>query len=149
MDKEIIISKLLHKYKGLKVNMNWGEVGLFYNPEDKLKKGIYLLTFKENDGENDKSSNLNRKDTFRLNLGISKKTFIKLFGYIPKRPLAGEIIDMDYDFTKKNIIMPHPIYAWMAWICVINPDEEKFKELLPLIDEGYNLAIEKYKKKKL
>jgi hypothetical protein len=142
------IQIITNKYSGLVVNKNWGEIGLFYNPENKLKKGVYLLTFKEKDGSNDKSSNLNRnKDLYRLNLGISKETFIKLFGCIPSRPQAGKVIDMKYDFTLENTIMPHPVYGWMSWIGVINPTESTFKTILPLIDEGYKLCIKKYNKR--
>ena len=56
------------------VDHNWGEMGVFYNPGKKLPKGIYILTFKEKDGPNDKASNVDRKGVFRLNLGISKTT---------------------------------------------------------------------------
>jgi hypothetical protein len=145
--KEEIFKELQSKYSGLVLNQNWGETGLFYNPDLKLKKGIYLLTIKEKDGNNDSSSNLNRVDHFRLNIGISKPTFMKMFGRIPVRPSAGEIINMDYDFSAVDKIMPHPVYGWMAWICVINPSSETFKTLIPLINEGYKLALEKYSKK--
>ncbi len=37
-----------------------------------------------------------------------------MFGYIPKRPGVGQIVDMDFDFTKLDIVMPHPIYSWMG-----------------------------------
>ncbi len=138
----------MDQYTGLIVDQNWGETGLFYNPEKKLKKGIYLLTLKEKDGENDRASYLDRnKESYRLNLGIKKQTFIDLFGLIPSRPTAGNIVDMDYDFSKTDTILPHPIYSWMAWICVINPTKKTFEKLLPLIAEGYQLCLEKYKKK--
>jgi hypothetical protein len=149
VSKKKIVETIISQFPGLVVNENWGETGLFYNPHGKLKKGIYLLTFKDKDGKNDKSSNLDREDTYRLNLGISKETFIKLFKRLPKRPPAGNIVDMEYDFTAIDTIMPHPIYSWMAWVCVINPSAETLKKLMPLIEEGYNLAISKYKKKKL
>ncbi len=147
MTKDQIIEEVQNNFNGLVKNTNWGEVGLFYNPVNKLSKGIYLLTFKEKDGANDKSSNTDRNGVFRLNLGISKETFFELFGERPKRPKAGQIIDMPYDFAVLNEIMPHPIYGWMSWICVLNPTKETFKKLFPLIEEGYNLALKKYEKK--
>lgn len=148
LSKEEIIKIVLGRHKGLVINQNWGETGIFYNPENKLKKGIYLLTFKEKDGENDVSSHLNRGGHYRLNLGISKDTFMRLFGNIPARPKAGGVVEMDYDFSQSDTVIPHPIYAWMAWVCVINPSENTFKKLLPLIDEGYKLALDKYNRKK-
>ena len=144
-----ILRIIKEKFNGLEINTNWGETGLFYNPEGKLKKGIYLLTIKEKDGANDKASNLNREGVFRLNLGVSKTTFIELFGEIPTRPPAGGIINMDYDFTKQNTLMPHPVYGWMSWLCVLNPGADTFEGMLPLIEEGYDLALKKYAAKKL
>jgi len=146
-----IIQITQKNHPGLLKNTNWGELGLFYNPEEKLKIGIYLMTFKEKDGEHDSASKLDRGGLYRLNLGISKETFIKIFGTIPKRPRAGEVITMDieFDFTKIDTIMPHPVYGWMSWISVINPSQKTFEMLKPLIAEGYKLAVEKYKRKKL
>lgn len=147
MTKEYIIKYVLNTYPGMIVNQNWGETGIFYNPEHKLQKGVYILTFKEKDGANDNSSKLNREGIYRLNLGISKTTFCSLFGKIPKRPAAGKTIDIDYNFTQLNQILPHPVYCWMSWICVLNPDEQTFEKLKPLIDEGYQQAVEKYQKR--
>ena len=78
----------------------------------------YLDRIKEKDGENDKSSNLNRQNVFRLNLGISKESFLALFGEKPKRPKAGCVIDLPFDFSKLDEIMPHPVYGWMNWIFI-------------------------------
>jgi len=52
LTKQQILDKIQNQFSGLAVNQNWGETGLFYNPELKLKKGIYLLTIKEKDGAN-------------------------------------------------------------------------------------------------
>lgn len=147
MTTDEIIQEVQNSFNGLVKNKNWGEVGLFYNPENKLSKGIYLLTFKEKDGANDKASSVNREDVYRLNLGISKESFCQLFGNKPKRPTAGQIIDMPFDFTELNKIMPHPVYCWMSWIFVLNPTKETFDKLFPLIEEAYNMALKKYEKK--
>ncbi len=61
-----------------------------------------------------KNSYLSRKGIYRVNMGIRKKTFTELFGAVPKRPSKGGIVDMNYDFTTLDKILPHPVYAWMA-----------------------------------
>ena len=81
-------------------------------------------------------------------MGIRKYTFFKMFGNIPKRPAKGCVVDMDYDFSSINKVMPHPVYAWMGWIRILNPSEENFEKLKPLIEEAYNYANEKYLKRK-
>ncbi|AWW27432.1 DUF6194 family protein [Acetobacterium carbinolicum] len=127
---------------------SWGEKGIFYNPNHALKRGVYVLTVKEKDGANDKGSNLNRDGIFRVNMGLRKQTFLELFGSIPARPAAGEVVKMEYDFTLLDTILPHPVYAWMGWISILNPSEDTFEKLKPLIEESYAFATEKFKKRK-
>lgn len=127
---------------------SWGEQGIFYNPQYALKRGVYVLTIKEKDGTNDKASNLNRDNVFRVNVGIRKSSFNKLFGDIPKRPAASGIVDMEYHFAVLDKIIPHPVYAWMGWISVLNPSVQTFEILKPLIEEAHQFSKEKFSKRK-
>jgi hypothetical protein len=149
MEKEKIIEQILNNYLDLKVDNNWGEKAIFYNPEDIFAKGAYMLTFKENDGKNDSASFLNREGIYRLNLKISHKSFIDLFKYIPNRPKAGEVVDTKHDFTKINELMPHPVYGWMTWVCVLNPTNETVEMLFKegLIEDAYQAAIKNIEKR--
>lgn len=125
---------------------SYGETSVFYNPNMRWKRGIYVLTIKEKDGPNDKASNLNRDGIYRVNLGIRKETFIKLFDQLPARPKAGEVVSMNFDFTVLNQILPHPVYAWMGWVSILNPIH--LKDIMPYIEESYQYAKEKMKKRK-
>ena len=149
MNTDEILQYCIENLEGTVLVNSWGEKGIFYNPNNTLKRGVYILTVKEKDGENDKASKLNREDIYRLNIGVRKKTFINMFGEIPQRPAKGGIVDMDYDFTLTDKILPRPVYAWMAWICCLNPTENTFNELKPLIGEAYEYAKEKYLKRKI
>ncbi len=122
---------------------------MFYNPGGVLKKGVYLLTVKEKDGENDNASRVDRPGVYRVNLGLRKETFQHLFGAIPARPAAGGVVAMDYDFAALDTLMPHPVYAWMSWVCVLNPSAQTFETLKPLIRESYIFAQEKFRKRKV
>lgn len=149
MKPEEIITYCTSNFPDVVLIESWGEKGIFYNPGHVLKRGVYVLTFKEKDGENDKGSLLNRDNVYRVNAGIRKESFIKKFGSIPKRPEAGQIVTMDYDFTTLNTIMPHPVYAWMGWVCVLNPSPETWEEFEPLIQESYDFAKQKFSKRKV
>ena len=116
-----ILSYCLSNLKDVVLVESWGERGIFYNPNGVLKRGVYVLTVKEKDGDNDKGSMLNRNNVYRVNIGLRKQTFIKKFGYIPERPSAGKIVKMDYDFTALDTSIPHTVDVLMVWICVLKP----------------------------
>lgn len=140
-----ILSKVTHSFEGINLKPSWGETSLFYNPDQSRVNGTYFLTIKENDGENDKSSKLCRDGVFRLSFGISETSFIARFGAKPVRPNKGGIIDGNYDFSALNYLTPHPIYGWMKWVAVLNPKDKILKEIWPLVNESYAIAVNKFK----
>ncbi len=143
MQIQALIQRVILKYPLLSENTNWGERGLFYNPNEQFNKGAYVLTFKEKDGKNDSASRLNGENRYRLNLKISKLTFIHLFKTIPKRPAAGGVIEGWYDFTAVDEVMPHPVYGWMTWVCIINPTLKTIESMEGngLFDKAYKAAV--------
>lgn len=137
------------RYEGAIEKKAYGETTYFYNPELKLKNGVYVCTIKEQDGPNDRASQLNREGIYRISTGLSKQEYEKLFGTVPKRPKKGEVVELPFRFDVLNVIMPHPVYSWMSWVCVNSPDEECFERFLECIDISYDLAKVKYKKRKI
>ena len=127
---------------------SWGERGIFYNPGLRRKRGVYVLTVKEKDGANDRASGLDREGVFRVNLGLRKETYRQRFGELPKRPPKGGVVELPCDFTALDTLLPHPVYAWMGWVCVLNPSAETFGALKPLVEEAYAYAQEKFAKSK-
>ncbi len=126
-----ILAYCMEHLEGVVLRESWGERGIYYNPGETLPRGVYILTIKEKDGENDRASQLDREGVYRVNLGLRKPSFRALFGELPKRPPAGGVVD-----------------AWMGWIAVLSPGEQTFRELLPYIEEAYVFAKEKYNRRK-
>ena len=83
MKPDEILDYCLKNLEGTVLVESWGEKGVFYNPNHILKRGVYVLTIKEKDGENDKSSNLNRQGVYRVNLGL--KTYSDISPHVPQR----------------------------------------------------------------
>jgi hypothetical protein len=74
--------------------------------------------------EHDEASNLSRPGAFRLNMGVDGETFERVAA------AAGA----DPDFTAVDRVMPHPVYAAQRWICIVNPSEPTFREVvMPLL----------------
>lgn len=140
---------LLDTFEGIKVVDSWGETSFFYNPDHLVigPRGTYFCTIKEKNGKNDKASALDRKGVFRFNFGVSKSTFVALFGDIPSRPSKGGIIKSCNNFSNLDCLTPHPIYGWMCWVAISNPSKDSFLQLIKLIEESYQLAKQKHTKK--
>jgi hypothetical protein len=143
-----ILDDLLNRFNHLSVKRTWGETSLFFNPKGASAHGSYFVTIKESDGENDKASSLDRDDIFRVSFGISRNSYEALFGPKPPRPFKGGVVETGHDFTQTNLLMPHPIYAWMNWLQVLNPSQETWNSNQNLIQESYELSKARLAKRK-
>lgn len=140
MKIEELIDDLISSYDHLYLKKTWGETSIFFNPNKASSHGSYFLTLKESDGVNDKASNLDRDEIFRVSFGVSRDSYEALFGPKPLRPIKGGVVETGHDFTQTNLLMPHPIYAWMNWLQILNPATEKWHSIQHLIDESYELS---------
>ena len=147
VQKKEVSEYILDQYRGVVAVDAWGEQSFFYNPDRRLPRGIYFATLKDKDGENDKGSNLDREGVFRFNFGIGKSSYKEILGNIPARPAAGGVVNTGHNFTELNKVLPHPVYGWMSWVCVLNPDKAMIQKLEPLLNESYDLAVKKYAKR--
>lgn len=147
MNPDAIVTALTSQYANLSVVEAWGETSLFYNPGLRLPRGVYFATIKQKDGDNDHASHLDRDGVFRLNIGTSKNLFMENFGQLPSRPKMGGVVSGDWDFSVLNQLMPHPIYGWMSWVAVNNPDTDMFIGLAPVLDAAYQKAIITFQKR--
>ena len=147
MTPEEVIQYICKHLSGVVPKASWGETSLFYNPGRVLPNGVYFCTIKQHNGENDKSSNLDREDVFRVAIGLKPTTYARLFGQRPTRPSKGGIVTSEHDFTKSNELMPHPIYAWMSWVQILSPSRDKFEDIFPLIKEAHQEAVNKFENK--
>ena len=147
MNESAINQYITNTFAGVHVVGAWGDTFFYYNPDPQQPDEFYFATLKSQDDEYDNVSNLNRPSVFRLNIGISKATYLSLFDKQPYRPGAGEIVDTTHDFTALDQLLPHPVYGRMYWVCVLNPGEATFERIRPLLAEAYEIAVSKYHKR--
>ena len=147
MEESAISRYICESFSGIVPVVAWGETSFFYNPGRALPRGVYFATLKTKDGANDKASCLDRPGLFRLNIGISKPTYRSLFGQPPGRPAAGGVVSTGHDFTALDVLTPHPVYGWMAWVSVLNPSTKTFEQVKPLLAEAHGLAAGKFSKR--
>jgi hypothetical protein len=113
----------------------WGDSFFIYDPNrdlDETRRFPFATIVTKDYGDFDNASNLDRPGVFRLNIGVSKETFAKLFG-----------AEDDHDFTALDVLMPHPVYGPNHFVCVLNPSDSTFDAVRPLLKEAYEIAVER------
>lgn len=140
MNVEEVVSRIAEHFKEVDVLESDGTYFLFYQPpnapqNDRMMPFVTVVT---NDN-NDPFSNLLRSGAYRLNIGIRHKSYQSLFGQQPK-PLPDGSLALDNDFTIFDTLMPHPVYAHMSWVCMLNPSESNFEKTMPLLEEAFEIA---------
>jgi hypothetical protein len=149
MDQDAIIEYITDTFAGLEVlrptdGPGAGDTFIFYDPQHNLdpKHRMPFATIVTKDyGDFDNTSQLDRPGVFRLNIGVSRDTFRALFGHAPSETNANS---GPYDFAALDRLMPHPVYAPQAWVCVLNPSQETFDAVKPLLAEAYSIVANRH-----
>jgi hypothetical protein len=111
----------------------WGDTFFIYDPNRDLsdtRRFPFATIVTKDYGDFDNASQLDRPGVFRLNVGISKDRYERLFDE-----------DGDHDFTTLDVLMPHPVYGPNHFVCVLNPSDSTFEQLKPLLAEAYEIAV--------
>ncbi len=90
-----------------------------------------FVTIANSDSEYDNVSNLNREGVFRINIGVSRKTF---------NSLIAETNAISIDYSTLNTFLPHPEYAKQNFVCILNPSGKNVETTKELIMEAHSIA---------
>lgn len=133
MDETAITNYIQQTFPDVEMTTAYGYDMFFYKSDRKLS----FATLINADYDHDRYSNLDRPGVFRLNIGVSKRTFEDLFG-------AGAIDPGAFDYTALDVLMPHPEYAAYHFLCVLSPSAETFARVRPLLAEAYTIAARRF-----
>ena len=138
----------------------WGDSFFYVNPgHAALPEGAFpfaTIVTKDYTGF-DEASQLNRPGIFRLNIGLSRDTYHRLFpdadadananadGATDAPVETNATAPAGHDFTALDRLMPHPLYGPQHWVCVLNPSRATFESLQPLLSEAYQRAITRHR----
>ncbi|MDO3704444.1 DUF6194 family protein [Micromonospora sp. C28SCA-DRY-2] len=113
---------------------HWGDRFFFVGPD--RRRPFATLVYHDTPGF-DEDSRLDRPGVFRLNIELGRLEFQRLFGYPP-----AELPDRRsaLDFTRLDVIQPHPAYGLHGWACVLNPGVERLPEVDRLLDLAHRRA---------
>jgi hypothetical protein len=138
VDQEDIVAYVATNFRGVNImrpddGPGAGDTFFIYDPDRDLpdNKQLPFATIVTKDyGDFDNLSKLGRDGVYRLNIGVSRKTFRTLFP-----------TDTEHDFAAFDTLLPHPVYAPQSWVSVVNPSEKTFESAKPLLAEAYQRAL--------
>lgn len=137
MDQASVTQYILDTFAGVETTDAAGYTFFFYRSDHKMP----FATLATRDDEYDHASDLDRDESiFRLNIGVSRDTYRSLFGPPPSPPGPSGVVDTGHDFSALDQLMPHPVYAPQSWVCILNPSDDTFEAVKPLLAESYDLA---------
>jgi hypothetical protein len=130
-------------FAGIRMDEAQGDTFVTYDPDGDLSADRWLpfVTIVTADTY-ETVSDLNHPDTYRLNIGLTKKTYTDLFGPAPTERDADGILATGHDHAARDHLMPHPVYASQHWVCVINPSS--LDPVRRLLAEAYDFAVRKH-----
>ena len=140
MDEHAITDWIIRTLPGVETTSALGYTFFFYGADRMLP----FATLATADNEYDRASKLDRPGVFRLNVGVGRETYKSLFGSHPPKRRSGRVVDPGHDFTALDRLMPHPVYAPQNWVCVLNPGDETFAAVQPLLREAYERAVQRH-----
>lgn len=138
-----LIQYITGNFKGIQIVEAQGNSFIYYAPDGKVPEKTFPFATLMTGDEYDKVSNLARPGIYRLNVGVSKETFLQLFGAVPAAPGESGLIEGDYEFTALDRFLPHPYYGYQCWVSVLNPGPDTWEKTRELLQEAYETTVRK------
>jgi hypothetical protein len=132
-------------FDGLRIMENQGDLFYLYDPDGDLpaQRQMPFATIVTGD-HYDRVSALERPGFYRLNVGVSKATYVGLLGTPPTvRDEAGLLDLTGHDLAAADVFVPHPYYASQYWLSVVNP-VSTMPAVREYLAEAHRLAARKY-----
>jgi len=135
MNEADLIQYITGSFPGVETTDNFGYKFFFVGP-DRMRPFASLANA---DYDYDRFSDLDRPGVYRLNMGVRRDSFERLFG-------ASRVNVSEYDYTVLDRIMPHPEYAAQFFVCVLNPGEATLEAVKGLLAEAHEIAAQRHEK---
>ena len=112
----------------------WGDAFFYYAPDGQLPRNVQPYgTVVTKNYPDDTASDLDPPGRWRVNIQVGRTAFRELTGE-PRR------LDLPYDHTVTDTVLPHPVYGALGWICVVNPGEKTGELVVELLRGAHDDA---------
>lgn len=117
----------------------WGDSFFYYAPDGVVPRTQPFATIVTKNYPDDTTSRLDRPDTFRLNIWAGAEEYRRLIETEPKDAITPQV-----DASAVDVILPHPLYARMGWLAVVNPGGNSANAVEELLRSAYEQARRRF-----
>lgn len=132
---DTIIESILKNFENVKVEQREGITSFYYGS---VQTTPFATIVTKEIGLGNQSA-YNGPSAFRLNVGVSKLTFLDLF---PESDNGHEI-----EHAVLDKLFPHPMEKELYWVSVLNPSLATFQSMQPLFADAHDQSVMREKKK--
>jgi hypothetical protein len=145
MDSSEAKRYICETFDGVRTVDNSGDTFFMYDPDGDLpaERQFPFVTIVTGD-QYDTVSKLDRPGAYRLNIGLTKATYVASFGAAPTQRDANGVLETGFDYAAVDTVMPHPIYGSQHWVSVVDPGEATLETVRRLLTEAHGFAARKY-----
>jgi len=122
--------------------ISWGDLFFYYAPDGVVPKSQPFATIVTKDYPDDRTSRLDRPDAFRLNISAGAAEFLNWTGHEPQEPATPDI-----DAGTADVVIRHPVYGSLGWLCVVNPGSGTAAPVRDLLRTAHHLARARYQRR--
>lgn len=115
----------------------WGDAFFYYAPDGQVPTTVQPYgTVVTKNYPDDVSCDLDRPDRWRVNVHVGRER-------------ARELVsDREHDAVVPDVLLPHPLYGDLGWVCVVNPGERTSDAVLGLLRAAHDAARRRYERRR-
>lgn len=118
--------------------ISWGDTFFYYAPDGVLPRTQPFATIVTKDYPGDESSQLNRPNTFRVNIFAGTEAFTRWTGHSPRADVAPQNPGI------ADTVIAHPVYARQGWLAVVDPGPRTDAAVRDLLRSAHAAARTRY-----
>jgi hypothetical protein len=121
----------------------WGDLFFYYAPDGVVPKSQPFATVVTKDYPDDASSRLDRPGAFRVNVAAGAAEFVRWTGHEPRESPATQAADgiqPAVDPATADVVLAHPVYGNLGWLCIVNPGPATETTVRDLLSTAHELA---------
>ncbi|MFK4104167.1 DUF6194 family protein [Streptomyces sp. NPDC019531] len=106
----------------------WGDAFFYCAPDGPMPRNTQPYgTIVTKNYPDDQASDLDRPGRWRVNVHVGRTALPGLVG-------------REHDLAAADVVLPHPVYGALGWICVVNPGERTAETVVRLLREAHEAA---------